>query len=123
MSIQKIKSYFLGFLISFILTVCAYSAVSIHLSSNHTTPSDETLMLLLPALAVIQLFVQLIFFLHIGVSSKTRLNLVFLISTGMVILLVVVGSLWIMSHLNYNMTPHEVNEFIQADEGIHSHHN
>ena len=123
MDTKKIRSYFLGFFISFVLTIIAYSSVVMHLSTQHTTPSDKALIILLPILAIIQLMVQLIFFLHVSLTPKSRLNLIFLISTGSVILLVVIGSLWIMSHLNYNMTPHEMNEYIRADEGISQHRN
>lgn len=122
MDTKKIRSYFLGFFISFILTLFAYSSVITHLSTQHTTPSDESLIVLLPTLAVIQLFVQLVFFLHLNPKPKSRINIILLISTGAVILLVVVSSLWIMSHLNYNMTPHEMNDYIRADEGISPNH-
>jgi cytochrome o ubiquinol oxidase operon protein cyoD len=54
-------------------------------------------------MAVIQVVVHLIYFLHMNTSSEERWNLVALLFTAMIIGIVVVGSLWIMYNLNINM--------------------
>jgi len=38
---------------------------------------------------------------------------------GLVVLIVVVGSLWIMNNLNYHMSPAATDAAIMKDEGIH----
>lgn len=54
-------------------------------------------------LALVQLIVQMVFFLHIGQEERPRWKLWAFISMFAVLMIVVVGSLWIMNNLNYNM--------------------
>ena len=98
------KSYITGFIISLALTLGAYFAVV-----NHAP--DALIIILI--LAIAQLIVQLIFFLHLGQEKGTRWNLAVLLSTLGVILILVIGSLWIMAHLNYNMTPQDINNYMK----------
>ncbi len=37
----------------------------------------------------------------------------------LVVAILVLGSLWIMNHLNYHMSPAGTNSAIMKDEGIH----
>lgn len=55
------------------------------------------------SMAVIQVLVHLIYFFQMNTSSEERWNLVALLFTAMIIGIVVVGSLWIMYNLNFNM--------------------
>ncbi len=55
------------------------------------------------ALAVLQMAVQLYFFLHLSEEQKPRWKNVSLLFTISTVLIVVCGSLWVMTHLNYNM--------------------
>ena len=110
----KLSTYVSGFLFSLALTLAAYFAVVNHVWNG------GYLIAFVVGLALVQLVVQLIFFLHLNNESHPRWNLVSLISTLSVISLLVVGSLWIMGHLNYNMmtTPGEINTYIMQEEGI-----
>ncbi len=110
----SVSNYVLGFLLSVVLTLLAYLIVAMPtgLAVQMTVP-------LLLGFAVLQLFVQLIFFLHLGLDSHSRLNLSFLIATIGIVLMVVVGSLWIMENLNYNMMPQQMEEYLMWKEGIH----
>lgn len=117
--IGSVRSYSIGYVLSIVLTLGAYIPVVLFQNSHDTFFSQGLLIALVISLAVMQLFVQLIFFLHIGHESSPRWNLVFLVSTVSIILLVVLGSLWIMYHLNYNMMPRNMDTFIQKDELIH----
>jgi cytochrome o ubiquinol oxidase operon protein cyoD len=115
----SIFSYTLGFLLSIILTFAAYIPTVIHFNSHHQIFSHELLIPLLLLFAFLQLTVQLIFFLHLLQEKKPRWNFIFFISTFALVLLVVVMSIWIMSHLNYNMSPQQMKNAILHDEGIH----
>jgi cytochrome o ubiquinol oxidase operon protein cyoD len=106
-------AYTAGFILSLVLTVAAYGMVTMKLF-----PSDLLTSSIL-VLAMLQLFVQLFFFLHLGRDPKTRWNVVFFIATAGMIFIVVIGSMWIMSHLNYNMMPGEVEEHMMEDEAIY----
>jgi cytochrome o ubiquinol oxidase operon protein cyoD len=105
-----LASYVTGFLVSVYLTVTAYLAVAHHLFNGWT------LGLAISGLAVIQLVVQLVFFLHLGRGgSRSRWNLLVFLFMLIVVIIVVAGSLWIMANLNYRMqfmSPADTNSMI-----------
>ena len=104
------KSYLNGFLLSLALTLGAYFAVSQKIA--YVLP-------LILILAVAQLFVQAVYFLHLNQGQDRVWNSVVFVATAGMIFIVVLGSLWIMSHLNYNMMPMQMQEYIIKEEGIH----
>jgi len=106
----NLGSYLTGFVLSVFFTILAFSLVLENLLTGNI------LVLVLIALALAQAWVQLVFFLHLG--RKSPWNLVIFVSTASIILILVVGSLWIMNHLNYNMTPQDMNAYIIKSEGI-----
>lgn len=113
------KSYLAGFILSLLLTAAAFWPVALHVQSHHLAFSHQTLTYYVLVLAVIELFVQLFFFLHLNQKGPDRaFNLMVLLSTAGIILIVVVGSLWIMKHLNYNMTPAQMNQYLLHEEGM-----
>ncbi|WP_084580323.1 cytochrome o ubiquinol oxidase subunit IV [Sphingomonas azotifigens] len=58
-------------------------------------------------LAVAQMGVHLVFFLHITTAPDNTNNVLALAFGIIIVLLVVVGSIWIMDNLNANMMPME----------------
>ena len=93
------KPITIGFVLSVILTAAVYRIVThFHLSKMMMT---EAIIIL----AVVQAAVQLIFFFHLGLESKPRWNSIMFFSTLFFILVLVVGSVWIMWHLGYNVMP------------------
>ena len=59
----------------------------------------------LAVLGIAQMGVHLVFFLHITTGPDNVNNLLALAFGVLIVLLLIVGSLWIMSHLNHNMMP------------------
>ena len=59
----------------------------------------------LVVLAIAQMGVHLVFFLHITTGSDNTNNVLALAFGLLIVFLVVVGSLWIMTNLNDNMMP------------------
>jgi cytochrome o ubiquinol oxidase operon protein cyoD len=59
----------------------------------------------LVVLAIAQMGVHLVFFLHITTGPDNTNNVLALAFGVLIVLLVIGGSLWIMSHLNQNMMP------------------
>lgn len=57
----------------------------------------------LVVLAVAQMGVHLVFFLHITSSPDNTNNVMALAFGVLIVFLIIGGSLWIMSHMNYNM--------------------
>lgn len=109
-------TYVVGFLISLVLTGTAFLLVHIHVAHHHTFPPDSFMVVILPVLAVIQLFVQMVFFLHVGRESKPRWNAYALSFALTVVVILVIGSLWIMSNLNYRMmySPDQINRYLNS---------
>jgi cytochrome o ubiquinol oxidase operon protein cyoD len=111
-----IRSYTTGFILSLVLTAATYSLVQLHLSHNDF--SHLFIMVAIFTLAIIQLFVQLIFFLHLGRESRPRWNLMVMLLALMVVIILVGGSLWIMYNLNTRMTPTQLNNYLNDQDGL-----
>lgn len=111
------KTYIIGFAASVVLTLAAYLLVTKDVFSYWA------LVLTILVLAVVQLFVQLYFFLHLGQERKPRLKLTAFIFAGIVVVIVVYGSVWIMQNLDYHHgeTPAGIDSYIQDEEAIHKH--
>ncbi len=107
-----IWSYVTGFGLSIILTLMAYLAV------QQGWAKGEVLVFGIVGLALVQMVIQFYFFLHLGQEAKPRWNLQFLFITAGIIAMVVLGSLWIMYHLNYLMMPSEMNNYLMKEENI-----
>ncbi|GAC1371066.1 MAG: cytochrome o ubiquinol oxidase subunit IV [Candidatus Saccharimonadales bacterium] len=110
------RSYITGFGLSLLLTVAAFGAVWAHLGQGLL--SVGMLIAVLAVLAAAQLMVQLLFFLHLAEEKSPRWNLLSLLFAGMVLLVIVGGSLWIMKHLDYHMSPTDAANSIMHDEGF-----
>jgi cytochrome o ubiquinol oxidase operon protein cyoD len=63
------------------------------------------LALALLVLAVAQMGIHLIFFLHITTAPDNENNILALAFGVLIVCLIVFGSLWVMEHLNHNMVP------------------
>lgn len=111
---SSIKTYTIGFLLSLLLTFLAYGVV---VSGAVSAAYSIALIILF---ALVQLFVQLVFFLHLGSETTPRWRLVTFAFGVLVVAIVVFGSLWIMDNLNYNMmhSSHETEKYIDRQGGF-----
>ncbi|GAA4492556.1 cytochrome o ubiquinol oxidase subunit IV [Gluconacetobacter tumulicola] len=88
-----------GLALSLLLTALAFWAVM-----GHALPHE----LIMPAVVffgVIQLLVQLYYFLHLGLSPEQRENTAYLILAVMLITVIVGLSLWVMHNADVSMMP------------------
>jgi cytochrome o ubiquinol oxidase operon protein cyoD len=108
----SLESYVTGFVLSLVLTLAAYFAVV------NDVLKGKAVIAAIIILAIAQLLVQLVFFLHIDRERKPRHMLLIFLFMLIVLAIVVGGSLWIMESLDYNMMSHETDEFIIEDEGF-----
>lgn len=92
------KSYVIGFVMSILFTIVPYFLVVKHLFG------DQSLILAVVLFAIAQLFVQVVFFLHLHKKSRPRWNMIVFIFTILIVTILVAGSLWVMHNLDYNMT-------------------
>src|SRR5262245_26116940 len=113
-----LKNYIIGFILSVLLTLGAYYPVSLHLSTHHRYPTHEFIIPFILGLAFVQLLVQMFFFLHMGRETQPRWKLFMAISFIGIIIVVVVASIWIMQHLNYNMSLIRLDSVMQNGEGF-----
>lgn len=94
-----LKSYIVGLTSCILLTLLAYFIVVAKLLTG------IVLVISLVLLGLIQTWIQLVLFLHLGKSSKARSNLLVFLFMVVVLAIVFFGSLWIMFSLNERVMP------------------
>ncbi len=111
---SSLKNYTIGFALSIFLTLLAY-----YITANQLHTGNKLIAAII-VLAFVQALVQLFFFLHIGQETKPRWNFMVFLSTVFVILIVIGGTIWIMTSLNYRHSkPHtETTDYIFEQEAI-----
>lgn len=108
----SVSSYVTGFILSILLTIIPYFMVK-----NQVAGSTALLIAVL-GLAIVQMFVQMFFFLHLGRGPKPFYNIVFFAATSGMIVLVVGASILIMNNLYSHMSPEEITLRLAQDENI-----
>jgi cytochrome o ubiquinol oxidase operon protein cyoD len=105
--------YTVGFVLSVLLTLAAYVAAV----NKFLTGWDLVIFLII--LAIAQLIVQLLLFLHMGDERRPRWNLMAFLFMALMVLVIGIGSIWIMHNLNYRMMPqHEVQEYMEKQDSF-----
>ncbi|UAK22879.1 cytochrome o ubiquinol oxidase subunit IV [Sphingomonas nostoxanthinifaciens] len=94
-----IRVYAIGLFLATLLTIGSFWVAGSSMVWGPGIPSA------LIALAVAQIGVHLVFFLHITSGPENTNNTIALAFGFTIVLLVVVGSIWIMHHLDHNMMP------------------
>jgi len=89
----------LGLGFSIVLTVAAFFLAGSHIIYGPAIP------VALIVLAIAQMGVHLVFFLHITTGPDNTNNVLALAFGILVVFLIVAGSIWIMDHLSQNMMP------------------
>lgn len=104
-----IIKYVLGLASALLLSTMAYLAVV-----QQWLESSVMTMAVLLLLAALQLLIQLICFLHLGVHGRSRSRTFTIGFTLVMMMVIVVGSLWVMHNLDYRMgmTGEDMNEYM-----------
>lgn len=89
-----LKAYVIGFIACLILTGISFTLVVTKLLTG------TALVYTIVALALTQAIFQLIFFMHLGQEAKPRWESLVFYFMVLVLLIVALGSLWIMSDLD-----------------------
>lgn len=95
----SLKGYLIGFGLSVILT-----AVPFWLVMTGVLPPQAT-GLIVVAFAAVQIVIHMIFFLHMNGKIEGGWSLLAMMFTIIIVGITLSGSLWVMYHLNANMTP------------------
>jgi cytochrome o ubiquinol oxidase operon protein cyoD len=96
-----LRGYIIGLLLATLLTATSFFVAGTSLVWAPSIP------IALFVLAIAQMGVHLVFFLHMTTGEDNANNILALAFGVLIVLLLIVGSLWIMSHLNHNMMPME----------------
>ncbi len=108
----SLKDYGIGFILSVILTAIPFWLVMTHQLQPGTTKY------VILAFAAVQVVVHMIYFLHMNTKSEGGWNFMAMLLTIILLAIVMVGSIWVMMHMNANMMPHMTNDG-SAVHGMH----
>lgn len=100
-----LKGYVTGFVLAVILT-----AIPFWLVMGDVLGDSQTTALAIMALAVVQIIVHMVYFLHMNTKSEGGWTMLALIFTVVLVVITLSGSLWVMYHLNHNMMPVSVHD-------------
>jgi cytochrome o ubiquinol oxidase operon protein cyoD len=95
-----LKGYLTGFVLAVVLT-----AVPFWLVMGDVFADPQVTVLAIMALAVVQIVVHMVYFLHMNTKSEGGWNMLALIFTVVLVVITLSGSMWVMYHLNANMMP------------------
>lgn len=110
MNMNQIVRYSIGFAGSILLTLAVYLLVT------QAALSGGILLAAITILAIIQFFVQMFYFLHLGEEARPRWRTLSFVAMAGVLLLIVFGSIWIMNNLNYHMmSPMETDQHMKRE--------
>jgi cytochrome o ubiquinol oxidase subunit IV len=96
---QRVIGYLVGLGLAILLTATSFFVAGTDLVWQPSIP------VALVVLAIAQMGVHLVFFLHITTGPDNTNNVLALAFGVLIVVLVMGGSLWIMANLNHNMMP------------------
>ena len=95
----RVLGYVIGLALAVLLTATSFFVAGTNLVWQPSIP------VAIVVLAIAQMGVHLVFFLHITTGPDNSNNVLALAFGLLIVFLVIGGSLWIMAHLNQNMMP------------------
>ena len=96
----SLKSYMIGFVLSVILT-----AIPFWMVMDHVFAKSNTTAFVILGIAAVQIVVHMVYFLHMNTKAEGGWSMLALIFTGMLVFIMLSGSIWVLYHLNHNMMP------------------
>lgn len=96
---KGILAYLIGLGMAVLLTVASFVMAGTDLLYGPSLP------VALIVLAIAQIGIHLVFFLHLTTAPDNTNNVMALVFGVFIVFLVIGGSIWIMGHLNGNMMP------------------
>ena len=93
-------SYIKGFVLSVILTAIPFGLVM----SGGFESRGLTAVLVI-GFAIAQILVHMIYFLHMNLKNEAGWTMISLVFTIVVLVIAVIGTIWVMYHMDANMMP------------------
>jgi cytochrome o ubiquinol oxidase operon protein cyoD len=100
----RLLGYCIGFALAILLTATSFFIAGTNLVWQPSIPVALVVLAII-VLAIAQMGVHLVFFIHITTDPDNTNNILALAFGLLIVFLVVAGSLWIMDHMNQNMLP------------------
>jgi cytochrome o ubiquinol oxidase subunit IV len=94
---EGVRSYLLGLALAIGLTIASFWVARTHIIYGPSVP------VALVALAVAQMGIHLVFFLHITTAPDNTNNVLALALGVLIVFVLVFGTVWVMAHMNHNM--------------------
>jgi cytochrome o ubiquinol oxidase subunit IV len=98
---EGLRGYLVGLGLATLITIVAFFISQTSLVWQPSIP------IALFVLAIAQMGVHLVFFLHITTGPDNTNNILALAFGVLIVFLLIVGTTWIMYHMNHNMMPME----------------
>jgi cytochrome o ubiquinol oxidase operon protein cyoD len=92
-----VRGYLLGLALAILLTIASFWAAQTHLIYGPGVP------IALVTLAIAQMGIHLVFFLHITTAPDNTNNVLALAFGVLIVFVLVFGTVWVMFHMNQNM--------------------
>ncbi len=96
----SLRSYLTGFVLAAILTVIPFWLVMNQVIDNRAAAIAVVLIL-----AVAQIVVHIVYFLHLDTRSEGGWNMLAFIFSTVLVVIVLGASIWVLYHENMNMMP------------------
>ena len=93
----SLSGYIAGFVLAVLLTAASFGLVMFGVVP------PQSAMLVLAVLALAQIVVHLVFFLHLNTSSGQRWNVMALCYTAIAAVILIGGTVWVMHNVSMNM--------------------
>jgi cytochrome o ubiquinol oxidase subunit IV len=94
-----VRGYLLGLALAIALTLASFWVARTHIIYGPGIP------VALVALAVAQMGIHLVFFLHMTTAPDNTNNVLALAFGVLIVFVLVFGTVWVMAHMNHNMVP------------------
>ncbi|MBO9375595.1 cytochrome o ubiquinol oxidase subunit IV [Sphingomonas histidinilytica] len=94
------RGFWVGSILAIVLT-----AIPFWLVMSGVLRDMQTTAILIFALALVQIIVHVVFFLHLDTRSEGGWTLLAFLFTVVIVVVTIGGSIWVMFHLNTNMMP------------------
>ncbi len=106
------KEYVTGFVLAVILTVITFAVV---MSGGIGSARATAFLVLICAIA--QIIVHMIYFLHMSPKNQGGWTLISLVFTMIMLIIAIIGTIWVMYHMDINMMPGMMIPDSQIDVG------
>ncbi|BBL52855.1 hypothetical protein MF1_01130 [Bartonella quintana] len=98
--IPSTGSYFVGFILAVFFTLGSFIPVMYGMMESWAISTKVAYLI---GMAIIQIIVQIVFFLHLNAGPDAKWNLSALWFAAICVFVIIGGTWWAISHLNYNM--------------------